>query len=121
MSSNTTLDIVRYDIPESPYILRSHILHPRPGITVICMIRANKENVLSVVEDHLLESISATEWHYDEEDSDFAYVTEKYNHFLSNLAEEDIATVHALFAVERESRLMVSTLGVMKAMMREYN
>ncbi len=83
------------------------------------MIRAQKENVISVVEDHLLESISSTEWRHGEEESDFSYVTEKYNHFLSNLAEEDAHSIHALFAIQRGAHLMVSTIWSMKAIQRE--
>ena len=74
------------------------------------MIRTPKENILSVIEDHLLESISSTEWRYGDEESDFSYVTEKYNHFLSNLAEEDTADIHTLFAIERGVHVMVSTI-----------
>ena len=121
MTATITIDIVRYADPGSDFLLRSHILHPHEGIAIICMIRAQKENIMSVVEDHLLESISSTEWRYNEEDTDFSYVTERYNHFLSQLALDDSMTVEALFAVQRDSHLIVSTLGSMKAMMREYD
>ncbi len=83
------------------------------------MIRSPKENVLSVIEDHFLESISSTEWKYGDEESDFSYVTEKYNHFLSNIAEEDVQSIHALFAVQRGVHIMVSTTGNMSALQRE--
>lgn len=85
------------------------------------MIRTPKENILSVIEDHLLESISSTEWRYGDEESDFSYVTEKYNHFLSNLAEEDTKDIHTLFAIQRGVHVMVSTIWSMYALQRESN
>lgn len=119
MSSDITLEIVRYEPIESSYLLRSHILHPHEDITIICILRAEKANVLSVIEDHLLESISSTDWRYEEEEIDFSYVTEKYNHFLSNLAEEDRRSIHGLFSIQRGIRMMVSTFGDMRALIHE--
>ena len=73
----------------------------------------------SVVEDHLLETISSTEWKHGEEDADFSFVTEKYNHFLSNLAQADEETVHIIFAVERDGHLMVSSIGESEVILQE--
>jgi hypothetical protein len=75
--------------------------------------------VTSVVEDHLLETISSTEWKHGEEDSDFSFVTEKYNHFLSNLAVADEETVRIILAVERDGHLMVSSIGVSEVILQE--
>jgi hypothetical protein len=91
VSSIITTDIIRYNHPESALVMRSHVVRPRPDITIICIVASEKENVTSVIEDHLLESLSSTEWNPGQEDTDFSFVTEKYNHFLSNLAETDIA------------------------------
>jgi hypothetical protein len=76
---------------------------------IFCAFHADKENVLSVIEDHMLESISSTEWRRDEEESDFSYVTEKYNHFLSHLAEADLEGTSGIFAVLRDKHLMMSS------------
>lgn len=119
VSSSISTEIVRHEYASWRYHVRSHILHPYEGISVICMIRSPKENVLSVIEDHLLESISSTEWKIGDEESDFSYVTEKYNHFLSNLAEEDTKDIHALFAIQRGIHIMVSTVGGMYVLQRE--
>jgi hypothetical protein len=74
---------------------------------------------MSVLEDHLLESIGSTEWKYGDEDNDFSYVTEKYNHFLSNLALDDVAEVGVIFAVERNGHLMVSSIGDAEVILQE--
>lgn len=78
-------------------------------MNIIYMVRADKMNVLSVVEDNLLESISSTEWHYDDEEADFSYVSERHNHFLSHLSEEDRLGIDGLLALEQRGILMVST------------
>jgi hypothetical protein len=75
--------------------------------------------VTSVVEDHFLETISSTEWKHGEEDADFSYITEKYNHFLTNLALADEQTVHIIFAVERDGHLMVSSIGESEVILQE--
>lgn len=114
-------DIVRSENSQSKYILRSHILHPHDELTTICMVRAPKENVLSVIEDHLLESLSSTDWQEGQEEWDFAFVTEKYNHFLKNLAEEDREDIHVLFAIIKKNHLIVSTIGDMYPIIHERN
>lgn len=76
---------------------------------------------MSVLEDHLLESISSTEWKYNDEDADFSYVTEKYNHFLTNLAHEDLIEIGVIFAVERNWRLMVSSIWDAEVILQEKN
>lgn len=120
MESILTTDIIRYDHPgRSSGTIRSHILHPQGDITIISILSSPKQNVLSVLEDHLLECISSTEWKYNDEDSDFSYVTEKYNHFLANLAIEDLEEVSVIFAVERNGHLMVSSIGDSEVILQE--
>jgi hypothetical protein len=114
-----TTDIIRYHHPHTDISLRSHVFHPHTDITIICIIGSARENVTSVVEDHLLETISSTGWKHGEEDSDFSFVTEKYNHFLSNLAVSDEETVRIIFAVERDGHLMVSSIGVSEVILQE--
>lgn len=67
----------------------------------------------------MLESISSTLWKKWEEEADFSFVTEKYNHFLKNFREEDIQGVHVLFAVIFNQHLIVSSIGKMCAVLRE--
>jgi hypothetical protein len=119
VASLITTDIIRYHHPGTSESLRSHVLHPQSDITIICIIWSARENVTSVVEDHLLETISSTEWKHGEEDSDFSFVTEKYNHFLSNLAVADEETVRIILAVERDGHLMVSSIGVSEVILQE--
>jgi hypothetical protein len=120
VESIITTDIIRYDHPGAQSgKIRSHILHPHTDITLICILETPKANVMSVIEDHLLESIGATEWKHGEEDADFSYVTEKYNHFLNNLAVEDMREVGIVFAVERDGHLMVSSIGDSEVILQE--
>lgn len=121
MKAPLQIDIVRVDNPDHHATTRSHILHPHDDIEIVCIFRSEKENVLSVIEDHMLESISSTEWRNDEEESDFSYVTERFNHFLSNLAEDDIDTISGLFAVLHSNHLMMSTFGKMRAYIHEHD
>lgn len=121
MKATLQIDIVRVDSPDRHAITRSHVLRPHGGIEIVCIFRSEKENVLSVIEDHMLESISSTEWRAEEEENDFSYVTEKFNHFLSHLAEDDVETVSGLFAVLRSNHLMMSTFGKMRAYIHEYD
>ena len=85
------------------------------------MVMAEKENVVSVLEDHLLESISSTGWNQSEEEADFTYVTEKYNHFQRNLAEADMRNTGCLFAIVVGDSLMISVIGSMNTTLREKN
>ena len=119
MASSPTFDIIRHKDPESTHIIRSHILHPHDDITIMCLVSAEKENVVSVLEDHLLESISSTSWAHGEKDADFTYITEKYNHFLKNIAQEDLFHTGALFAILSEDELTVSVIWSMCALLRE--
>ena len=63
--------------------------------------------------------MGSTEWKYGDEDTDFSYVTEKYNHFLTNLAIDDIAEIGIIFAVERNGHLMVSSIGDAEVILQE--
>jgi hypothetical protein len=119
VASLITTDIIRYNHPHTKDSLRSHVLHPHSDITIICIIGSARESVTSVVEDHLLETISSTGWKHGEEDSDFSFVTEKYNHFLTNLAIADEETVRIIFAVERDGHMMVSSIGTSEVILQE--
>lgn len=121
MSSSPLVDIIRHTDPDSSTFIRSHILHPHSEITVLCIISGEKDNVVSVLEDHLLESISSTPWNYGDEETDFAFITEKYNHFQHNLAETDRENVNALFAILKDEELMISVIWSMSAVLREKN
>ena len=110
MESILITDIIRYDHPEDEKVTRSHVLHPQGDITIVVILSSPKANVVSVLEDHLLETISSTEWKRGEEDTDFSYVSEKYNHFLTNLALDDLQDIGVIFAVERNGHLMMSSI-----------
>lgn len=121
MTSSPLIDIIRHIDFESTHTIRSHVLHPHDEISVICIVSAPKENIVSILEDHLLESISSTGWNHGDEEADFTYITEKYNHFQRNLAPEDLRDTSALFAVIHEDEMMISVIGSMCALLREKN
>lgn len=50
-------DIIRFTHPESTEILRSHLLHPSVDVSVIFMLASQDDSVISILEDHLLETI----------------------------------------------------------------
>ncbi len=108
MNGTISIDVARYSQTENHIIIRSHVLHPHEDVTIVFIVSAERESVCSVIEDHLLESISSTEWKINEEEGDFEYVTERYNHFLGNLAESDRKSTHAIFGVIKNGKLMVS-------------
>lgn len=69
------------------------------------------EGIVSIIEDHLLESISSTEWHPRDTSNDFSYVTEDYNQFITNLIPEDIRDIHIVLAMLMGEELTLSTIG----------
>jgi hypothetical protein len=69
------------------------------------------EGIVSIIEDHLLESISSTEWHPRDTSHDFSYVTEDYNQFIANLPSDDIRDIHIVLAMLMGEELTLSTIG----------
>ena len=119
MSGILSIDVAKYSSTDEVRYIRSHILHPHEWVTILFILWSEKENVTSVLEDHLLESISSTEWKLYEEEWDFSFVTERYNHFLKNLAEIDQKTTDIVFCVIKEEKLMVSAWWHGCALIRE--
>ena len=69
--------------------MRSHKLQPSDDVTIFCIVTGEKENIISVLEDHLLESISRIEWEKNNLITDFTFISENFNHFTQNLDESD--------------------------------
>lgn len=111
---------IHYDIPEGTVHIRSHILHPRTSITIILGIQGEKDHILSVLEDHLLETISSTEWTHEESDQDFTFLTEHYNRFIKNLDSEDLDGVSVALWLLKGNHIILSTIGNACAVLVEH-
>lgn len=92
-------------------IIRSHKLTPHDAVTIFCIIEGEKENIISILEDHLLEMISWVEWQVQDIDADFAYVAEHFNHFINNISTDELTGISVLLAVNSGSALTLSTIG----------
>lgn len=102
---------IRFDNTDSRAHIRTHILTPQTGVTLMLMIEGSKENILSILEDHLLETLSATEWSSPDSDKDFTFVTENYNRFIRNLEPQDLTNVTVALALLKNSLLTISAVG----------
>ncbi|MBS9784131.1 hypothetical protein KGV55_02155 [Candidatus Gracilibacteria bacterium] len=102
---------ISHNFQEDTYHVRSHVLSPEQDISVILTLRGKQENILSILEDHLLETTSATAWEDAKEDGDFTYITEHYNQHIKSLEDTDLQDVDILLAVIKDTILTVSTVG----------
>ena len=99
------------DIPSHANRIRSHVLTPRPSVTVIILLQWQKENIISILEDHILETVSGVEWSDAHSDVDFTYITEHYNRFIKNLETDDLEGVSILLGLLKNDELTVSSIG----------
>ena len=91
--------------------LRTHVLSPRLGVTLTLTIEGGKENIISILEDHLLETISSVEWNTSEDDTDFTFLTENYNRFIRNLEPQDLVDISVVVSLLRNNILTISAIG----------
>ncbi len=92
-------------------IIRSHELKPGNGIVLFLILSWGKENIVSILEDHFLETLSGIEWKKRDIDTDFSFVSENYNRFIQNIDTEDLEGVDIVFAVLSDTYLILSTIG----------
>ncbi len=92
-------------------LVRSHRMSPSEWVTIFCILTSEKESIASVLEDHLLESISQVEWNIESIDTDFTFVSENFNHFIQNIDESDRNSIGVLFAVLIDDTLVFSHIG----------
>lgn len=100
-------------------ILRSHELHPGSDVSLFIILEWKKENIVSVIEDHLLESISSATWDEDGLDSDFSYLSERYNQFIQNIDTEDTSSTSCLIGLLYKNWLSLATTGNAEAILVE--
>jgi hypothetical protein len=80
-------------------------------VTLFCIIDGESESTVSILEDHILESISSTEWNPRETSNDFSYITEHYNSFVMSFPRDDIADIRILIGMLQGEDLTLSTVG----------
>jgi hypothetical protein len=80
-------------------------------VTIFCILTGKKESITSVLEDHILESISQVEWSIESIDTDFTFVSENFNHFMQNIDESDRSTIGVILAVLIGDSLIFSHIG----------
>ncbi len=90
---------LHYNYPSSTRSTRSHTLTPHDAVTIFFIIDGANESTVSIIEDHILESISSTEWNIRETSQDFSYVTEHYNNFLTSFSKEDLVDIRILLGM----------------------
>ena len=90
---------LHYNCPTSTRSTRSHTLTPHDAVTIFCIIDGSNESTVSIIEDHILENISSTEWNIRETSQDFSYITEHYNKFITSFSKEDIVDLRILFGM----------------------
>lgn len=112
---------VHNDIGESQAHIRSHTLTPNPGVKLIITIEWSKQNILSIIEDHLLETVSATEWTDMWSDADFTFLTEHYNRFIRNIDTVDLDWISVIIALLQKDLLTISAIGHATAYLVEWD
>ncbi len=110
---------LHYKSAKGTKIVRSHKLTPHDSVTIFCIIEGEKENVVSILEDHLLEMVSWVEWQIHDIENDFSYVAEHFNHFIKNLEPNDLDGVSIIFASIFWDTLTLSVIGHARALLVE--
>lgn len=101
---------LHYNHTASGRFTRSHTLTPHDAVTIFCIIDGPNESTVSIIEDHILESISSTEWNIKELSQDFWYITEHYNSFIKSFDEADISNIKVLIAMLEWDNLTLATI-----------
>lgn len=102
---------LHYNYPSSKRSTRSHTLTPHDAVTIFCIVDGENESTTSIIEDHILESISSTEWNIRETSQDFSYITEHYNNFITSFPKEDLLEIRVLLGMLQSDTLTLSTIG----------
>lgn len=102
---------IKYEAKNSPLSLRTHTLHPQSNITVILTIESKSEQTISILEDHILETISGVDWNSEDIDKDFTFITENYNRFIYHIDADDIKKTSVLLAILKGNLLTLAGIG----------
>lgn len=101
-------DLFQYTWDNTGKVVRSHRLQPAEWISIFCIITWEKESTVSILEDHILESLSSIEWSSDTLSSDFTYISENFNHFVQNIDEWDLTDLGVILWVLVDTELVFS-------------
>ncbi len=112
---------LRHNTGGGAKIIHSHKLTPRDTVTIFCIIEWKKENVVSILEDHLLEILSAVEWNSREIETDFSYIAEHFNHFIKNIPTPDLVDVSIVLACNSKDTFIFSTIWTGQVLLVEEN
>jgi hypothetical protein len=104
-------DIFHHTGEHAGKLVRSHRLSPSEWVTIFIILTGDKESITSILEDHILESISQVEWSIDTIDTDFTFVSENFNHFMQNIDESDRSSTWVILAVLIDDSLVFSHIG----------
>lgn len=111
---------IRHNTSTNSHI-RTHILTPNSGTTITLTIDCKKENISSILEDHLLETISSALWNDIDSDKDFEFLTENYNRFIRNLNSDDLENASIIISLLKWNILTVSAIGKSTAYLVEWD
>jgi hypothetical protein len=112
---------LHYNSPSSKRSTRSHTLTPHDAVTLFCIVDGINETTTSIIEDHILESISSTEWNPRETSQDFSYITEHYNKFITSFPKEDLIEMRVLLGMLQGENLTLSTIWGTSGVFMESN
>ncbi len=112
---------IHHNYPSSEHFTRSHTLTPHDSVMLFCIIDGTNEGIISIIEDHLLETISSAAWSIRETNQDFTYITEHYNSFITSFSKDDLKDVKVLFAMLQGEHLTLSTIWWTSAIFIESN
>ncbi len=101
---------LHHEDKNSENIVRSHKFSPTEWVTIILTISWKKEWIVSVIEDHMLEVISAIFWAKEAWETDFSFVSENYNRFIKNIVAEDMDDLSIVFWVIFWEKVILSTV-----------
>jgi hypothetical protein len=83
-------DLFQYSGKNNTKVVKSHRLQPEHGICIFCIITGENASIVSILEDHILESLSTIEWEKSTLTNDFTYISENFNHFCQNIDHKDL-------------------------------
>lgn len=109
------ISTLKHSDNKSQLFTQSHKLNPREYVDIFLLFQWEKQHVISILEENFLETISGLQWNLSEINTDFSYVTEKSNHFIQNINEEDKADISILFAILVGNSMLITSIWNMYA------
>ncbi len=105
------LEITRVHHVGGKSIIKSHLLNPGDEISLFVILEWTTESSVSVIEDHILETLSKIEWNKETIENDFSYVSERYNQFIKSLTAEDSESLSCILSILIGNKLSLCSSG----------